>query len=62
MTLKVVYCAQFTDSSGYGSAARGYLSALDKCNLDIDLRVHNVAFEGASKISDNNKQLIEKYS
>ena len=62
MTLKVIYCAQFTDSSGYGSAARGYLSALDTHAIDFDLKVHNVAFEGSSKISDQNRQLIEKYS
>lgn len=62
MTLKVIYCGQLTDASGYGSAARGYLSALDKCDLDIALRVHNVAFEGSSKISDQSKELIEKYS
>ena len=62
MTLKIIYCAQFTDSSGYGSAARGYLKALDETNLDFDLKVHNVAFEGASKISKNQKDLIIKYS
>ena len=62
MTLKVIYCGQFTDSSGYGSAARGYLSALDTCGVDFELKVHNVASEGSSKISQQNKELIEKYS
>ncbi len=60
--MKVVYCGQFTDSSGYGSAARGYLSALDASGVEFDLKVHNVAFEGTSKISDQNKNLIHKYS
>jgi glycosyltransferase involved in cell wall biosynthesis len=62
MTMKVIYCGQFTDSSGYGSAARGYLESLDKSGVDIDLKVHNVAFEGSTKISDEKKQLISKYS
>jgi glycosyltransferase involved in cell wall biosynthesis len=62
MTLKVIYCGQFTDASGYGSAARGYLNAIDKSDLNIELKVHNVAFEGSSKISKSNQQLISKYS
>ena len=62
MSLKVVYCGQFTDSSGYGSAARGYLSALDKTDNELDLRVHNVAFEGSTKVSQENINLINKYT
>ena len=27
--MKIVYCAQFRDQTGYGVAARGYLKALD---------------------------------
>ena len=60
--MRVVYCGQFTDSSGYGSAARGYLAALDSIEADIDLKLHNVAFEGVNKLSDKNKQLIKKYN
>lgn len=60
--MRVVYCGQFTDSSGYGSAARGYLSALDVTNNDIDLKIHNVAFEGSVKISQSNIELIKKYA
>lgn len=62
MTVKVIYCGQFTDSSGYGSAARGYIESLDKSDVDIDLKVHNVAFEGSTKISKEKKELISKYS
>ena len=64
--MKVIYCGQLTDSSGYGSAARGYLQAIDAFLLDnpdaFDLRVYNIAFEGSSKISDKNKEIIKKYS
>ncbi len=62
MTIKIIYCGQFTDSSGYGSAARGYLKALHTSGVDVDLKVHNVAFEGSSKISKENSELISKYS
>ena len=47
MTIKIIYCGQFTDSSGYGSAARGYLKSLHDSGVDVDLKVHNVAFEGS---------------
>ena len=60
--MRVIYCGQFTDSSGYGSAARGYLSALDVANKDIKLKIHNVAFEGSIKISQSNIDLIKKYA
>ena len=62
MTLKVLYCGQLTDSSGYGSAARGYVEALDRSGVDVELKVHNVAFEGTPKISQNSKDLISKYA
>ena len=61
--MKVIYCGQFTDSSGYGSAARSYLKAVDSViNKNLSLKIHNVAFEGSSKISVDQNDLIKKYS
>ena len=61
--MKVIYCGQFTDSSGYGSAARSYLKAVDSViNKNLSLKIRNVAFEGSSKISVDQNDLIKKYS
>ena len=63
--MKLIYCGQFTDASGYGSAARGYLRAIDSViseNEDLQLKIHIVAFEGSNRLSGDNNRLIEKYA
>jgi len=63
--MRVVYCGQFRDSSGYASAARGYLRALDiylQENPDaFELKVHTIIMEKSSKLTDEELQLLEKY-
>jgi glycosyltransferase involved in cell wall biosynthesis len=63
--MKIIYCGQFTDSSGYGSAARGYLKAIDghiNSHLDnCNLKIHNIAFEGINRLSESSNNIIKKY-
>ena len=64
--MNVIYCGQFTDSSGYGVAARGYLKALDeytkKESKKINLKIHCIKFEGHDKTTKEEQALIKKYS
>jgi len=60
---KIIYVGQFTDASGYGSAARKYLRLLDKY-LDInqyELKVYNSSYEGKDSISDKDLKILNKY-
>lgn len=60
---KIIYCGQFTDASGYASAARKYLRLLDKY-LDksaYELKVYNSSYEGKINCSNADLQLINKY-
>lgn len=60
---KIIYCGQFTDASGYASAARKYLRLLDKY-LDTskyELKVYNSSYEGKINCSKNDLELINKY-
>ena len=64
--MKIVYCAQFRDNSGYAVAARGYLKALDaylQQNQDaFELYVHVIPLEtNNSKITLEEEALIAKY-
>ena len=67
--MRIVYCGQFEDASGYGVAARGYLKALDKylSNWPNDfleksqLKVHPIVFENINKNSKEDNSLIDKY-
>ena len=60
---KIIYCGQFTDASGYASAARKYLRLLDKYldNSKYELKVYNSSYEEKINCSDNDLQLINKY-
>ncbi len=64
--MNIIYCGQFTDSSGYGVAARGYLKAIDeyvkKESKKINLKIHNIKFEGHDKTTKEEKALQKRYS
>jgi glycosyltransferase involved in cell wall biosynthesis len=61
--MKVIYSSQFRDSSGYASAARSYLEAIDSVidQYDIDFKIISIAVEDVSKISQKQEELISKY-
>ncbi len=61
---KIIYCAQFHDLTGYGIAARSYLKALDTYvsqTEDIELKVYSVVIQNDSTLSEDDKELIDKY-
>ena len=61
--MKVIFSSQFRDSSGYASAARSYLEAIDKVihKYEYDFRILSIAVEQASAISHKQEGLISKY-
>jgi glycosyltransferase involved in cell wall biosynthesis len=63
--MKVIFSSQFRDSSGYASAARSYLEAIDSVidQYDIDFKILSIAVESkeSSKISQRLEDLIQKY-
>lgn len=60
---KIIYCGQFTDASGYASAARKYLRLLDKYldKSEYELKVYNSSYEGKINCSNGDLELINKY-
>jgi glycosyltransferase involved in cell wall biosynthesis len=63
--MNIIYCSQFSDSCGYAVAARGYLHALDittKNRSDINIKIHDVSVESVSKLKQEEKDLLSKYS
>ena len=61
--MKVIFSSQFRDSSGYASAARSYLEAVDSVihDYDVDFKVLSIAVEQNSAVSDKQEKLISKY-
>ena len=61
--MKVIFSSQFRDSSGYASAARSYLKAIDTVieNYDYEFNVLNISVEDHSAVSDYYENLISKY-
>ena len=61
--MKVVFSSQFRDSSGYASAARSYLKALDTVasKYDIDIKVLPISVEDYRSLSPEWESLISKY-
>lgn len=63
--MKVVYLSQFRDSSGYASAARGYLKAFDNYLTahpgEFELKVHTLVVEHSSCLNTEERKLLEKY-
>ena len=63
--MKIVYCAQFRDQTGYGVAARGYLKALDcfiskNSNL-YDLKIYSTVASESHTLSEEEISLLKKY-
>ena len=65
--MNVVYVSQFRDCSGYASAARGYLKAIDlylqKNPGSFNLKVHTIPVENSktSRLNNQEKDLLDKY-
>ena len=61
--MRVVFSSQFRDSSGYASAARSYLQAVDSVisDYDMDFSILSISVESVSKISEDEESLIKKY-
>jgi len=63
--MKIVYCAQFRDHTGYAIAARRYLKALDqflqKNEGKFSLHVYSVVALNAGKLSKEEENLLQKY-
>jgi len=63
--MKLVYCAQFRDTSGYANAARGYIRAINEYlkthKLSFDLKLHDISIENKSVLNQEDKDLINKY-
>ena len=62
--MRIVYCAQFRDFSGYGIAARGYLKSLDAFSKthpnSLNLKIYS-AIVGDTNLSNEEVELINKY-
>ena len=60
--MRIILSSQFRDSSGYATAARGYLKAIDQVLPDdVDFKILSIAVEKQSKISIKEEKLIQKY-
>ena len=63
--MKIVYCGQFRDQTGYGVAARGYLKALDlflqENGTNFSLKIYSSIASESKRLSLQEKSLIEKY-
>ena len=61
--MKIIFSSQFRDSSGYASAARSYLEAIDSVidQYHYDFKVLSISLETNSKISKKHEDLISKY-
>lgn len=59
--MKIIFSSQFRDSSGYASAARSYLKAIDSINHDRDFQVLSISVEQNSFVTQEEENLISKY-
>ena len=63
--MKIVYCCQARDKSGYGVAARGYIKALDaylcKNPGSIELKIYSSIVSESGKLTSQEKELLKKY-
>tara|TARA_A100001515_G_scaffold125947_1_gene110969 strand:- start:8970 stop:10943 length:1974 start_codon:yes stop_codon:yes gene_type:complete len=66
MTIKIIYCAQFKDLTGYGIASRSYLSAIDKflqsSKINVDFKIYPIDIITNSELEEDYLELIKKYS
>jgi glycosyltransferase involved in cell wall biosynthesis len=60
---KILYAGLFTDASGYGNAARKYLSTLDKYldHSKYDLKAAWISYEKQNYASKEENELLSKY-
>jgi len=65
--VNIVFISQYRDTSGYASAARGYLKAIDDFLTDnpgsFNFKIHTIPVEldKTNRITKEEKRLIEKY-
>lgn len=59
--MKIIFSSQFRDSSGYASAARSYLKAIDSINHDKDFQILSISVEKNSFVTQEEEKLISKY-
>jgi hypothetical protein len=61
---KILFIGQLTDNSGYGNAARRYISTLSKLHESghIELSLLNYSFEENSSLKREEEEIIQKYS
>ena len=61
---KILFIGQLTDNSGYGNAARSYISTLSKLHESghIELSLLNYSFEENSSLKKEEEEMIQKYS
>lgn len=63
--MRIVYCGQFRDQTGYGVAARGYLKSFDtylqKNPGAFSLKLYSVIASESNKLSDSDLSLLRKY-
>lgn len=58
----ILYVGQLTDASGYGNAARKYLSVLDKYNNNnFNIKAYNSSYERANFASYEENKMLNKY-
>ena len=66
MTEKILYCAQFKDLTGYGIAARSYLSAIDRfleqSGFDVEFKIYPIDIATNNSLESSYLDLINKYS
>ena len=66
MTRKIIYCGQFRDITGYGIAARSYLSAIDEFLSDnkdeILFKIYPIDILTNENLDNKTNNLIDKYS
>ena len=63
--MRIVYCGQFRDRSGYAIAARGYLKSIDHYlsqNKDsVELKIYSTIVNEDTDLSSEYIDLIQKY-
>lgn len=63
--MNVIFSSQFRDSSGYASAARDYLRAIDlhidNSKTNLNFKILSLEFESHSFISQKDEELIKKH-
>lgn len=59
--MKIIFSSQFRDSSGYASAARSYLKAIDCVDHNKDFEILSISVEQNSFLTMEEESLVSKY-